>query len=430
MTTGSNPESKLVGVFRCRAVETAVHEESDFSGIFAACHSTRLTEQDGPRQCLEPVAIAGDWTQCCRHAKQRVSTDCARPAMRISDESPPSNAMIITSLGPVLRAVVGHRGVQAAAAFWVVGYIVVLWLARGALPFDRPAVARLPFVLQMAMPTIGMIEVFVLMGLAFLITRTRAIPDMAARVPDHRVALRETVGILAYAALGQIGGWVVGPALGYRPFSFHVAGTVFGCAVLPARAEVYLWAMYNFLIFAVVPYVYFRRRYTNTELNLRSTNRRNDALLIFVVLVIESAVELAVFENNVLKLNLRQVILGAPLTFIIFFIGTVLPTMVLIYAILLPRYLKLTGSAISTVLLGGLTYSAMHIVEGWSAFDSPRDVALSLLFVLFQYFGPGMIKSVLTLRTGNAWVHALSYHAVAPHVLVDTPLMVKVFGLV
>jgi hypothetical protein len=50
MTTGSNPESKFVGVFRCRAVETAVHEESDFSGIFAACHSTRLTEQDGPRQ--------------------------------------------------------------------------------------------------------------------------------------------------------------------------------------------------------------------------------------------------------------------------------------------------------------------------------------------------------------------------------------------
>ncbi|MGO9038866.1 MAG: hypothetical protein ACLQKH_12860 [Steroidobacteraceae bacterium] len=311
----------------------------------------------------------------------------------------------------------------------MIGYVVVLWLARGTLPFDRPAVARLPFALQMAMPTIGMIEVFVLMGLAFLITRTRAIPAMAARVPDHRVALRETVGILAYAALGQVGGWVVGPTLGYRPFSFHVAGTVYGCAVLPSRAEVYLWAMYNFLIFTVVPYVYFRRRYTNTELNLRSTNRRNDALLIFVVLTIESAVELAVFDNNILKLNLHQVTLGALLTFVIFFIGTVLPTMVLIYAILLPRYLKLTGSAISTVLLGGLTYSAMHIVEGWSTFDSPRNVALSLLFVLLQYFGPGMIKSVLTLRTGNAWVHAISYHAIAPHVLVDTPLMVKVFGL-
>jgi hypothetical protein len=103
--------------------------------------------------------------------------------------------------------------------------------------------------------------------------------------------------------------------------------------------------------------------------------------------------------------------------------------MVLIYAILLPRYLKLTGSAISTVLLGGLTYAAMHIVEGWSLFDSPQHLALSLIFVLLQYFGPGMIKSVLTLRTGNAWVHAVSYHAIAPHVLVDAPLIVKVFRI-
>lgn len=311
----------------------------------------------------------------------------------------------------------------------MVGYVVVLWLAQGSLPFDRPALAALPFSLQLAMPTIGMIEVFILMVVTFLLTSTRAIPDMAARAPERRVALRETVGVLSYAFVGQVGGWVVGPALGYRPFSFHIAGTVFGCSVPPTRTEVGLWALYNLLVFAVMPYVYFRRRYTSAELNLRSTNRRNDALLIFVILILESAVELAMFDNNILRLNPRQVILGAPLTFIVFFVGTVLPTLVLIYAILLPRYLKLTGSTISTVLLGGLTYAAMHVVEGWSLFDSPRHVTLSLIFVLFQYFGPGMIKSVLTLRTGNAWVHALSYHAVAPHVLVDAPLMVKVFGI-
>jgi hypothetical protein len=222
----------------------------------------------------------------------------------------------------------------------------------------------------------------------------------------------------------------VGPALGYRAFSFHIAGTVFGCSVLPKPTEVFIWASYNFVIFAVAPYLYFRRRYTNTQLNLRSTNRRNDALVITVVLAIESAFELAVFNNTIFGLSPRQVLLGAPLTFLIFFVGTVLPTMVLIYAILLPRYLKLTGSPISTILLGGLTYAAMHIVEGWSVFDSPRDVALSLIFVLLQYAGPGMIKSVLTLRTGNAWVHALSYHIVAPHVIVDTPLMTKVFGII
>jgi hypothetical protein len=48
---------------------------------------------------------------------------------------------------------------------------------------------------------------------------------------------------------------------------------------------------------------------------------------------------------------------------------------------------------------------------------------------VLQYFGPGMIKSVLTLRTGNAWVHAFSYHIVAPHVIVDTPLMTKIFAI-
>lgn len=332
-------------------------------------------------------------------------------------------------MSEVLRAIVRHRGVQLTVILWIAAHAVVLWLARGSLPFDRPAVARLPFAVQMSAPTVTMIEIFVLMALTYFLTHKRVIPDMAARAPERRTALRETILVVGYAALGQAGGWILGPALGFRAFSFHIAGTVFGCSTPPEPAEVWVWSIYNFLVFAVAPYLYFRSRYTNTELNLRSSNRRNDALLILVVLIIESAFELAAFDKNMFTLSARQMLLGAPLTFFIFFIGTVLPTMVLIYAILLPRYLKLTGSAISAVLLGGLTYAAMHLVEGWSVFDSPRDTVLSLIFVLLQYFGPGMIKSVLTLRTGNAWVHAFSYHIVAPHVIVDTPLMVKVFGI-
>jgi hypothetical protein len=348
--------------------------------------------------------------------------------MSASGQSPPTLVATSAPLSSVLRAVVKHRGVQTAVACWIVGYVIVLWLAHGSLPFDRPAVAHMAFASQMAAPIIGMIEIFALMVLAFLLTRKRVIPDMAARAPERHVALRETVLVLAYATLGQIGGWIVGPALGYRPFSFHLAGTLYGTSLTQTPADVWIWASYNFLVFAVVPYVYFRRRYSNTDLNLRSVDRRNDTLLILVFLVIESAFEMAVF-SGILRLSPHQLLLGAPLSFAVFFIGTVLPTMVLIYAILLPRYLRLTGSTISTVVLGGLTYAAMHIVEGWSAFGSPRDTTLSLLFVLFSYFGPGMIKSVLTLRTGNAWVHALGYHAVAPHVVVDAPLLVRIFGI-
>jgi len=146
------------------------------------------------------------------------------------------------------------------------------------------------------------------------------------------------------------------------------------------------------------------------------------------VAVIESLVELGAFPG-ILQMSTRQLLIAAPLALAVFMIGTVLPTMVLIYAILVPRYLKLTGSFATTVVLGGVTYAAMHLVEGWSAFGTPRDAALSLIFVGLQYFGPGTIKTFITLRTGNAWVHAIGYHAIAPHVVVDAPLMATAFGV-
>lgn len=216
-----------------------------------------------------------------------------------------------------LRSVLRHRGVRAAATLWVIACLCVLWLADG----------RLPFLVQGAAPSLTLIEIFVLMAVTFLVTGRRVIPDMRARAPDRPLAIHETGGVLAYAALAQLGGWILGPALGFRPFSFHIAGTVFGCAFPPAPAELWTWALYNLLLFAVVPYLYFCRRYSNTDLNLRSSNRRNDALLVLVVLTLESAFELAVFDQNLFRLSARQMWLGAPLTFVVYFMGTVLPTM-------------------------------------------------------------------------------------------------------
>ena len=334
----------------------------------------------------------------------------------------------LSSLAAVIRSAVLHPAVQVAAVLWIVANVAVVLLAGGLLPFDRPALAGMPFVQQVALPSFGLIEVFALMAVVYVLTGRRVIPDLAVRAPERAQAARETILLLGYAGLGQLGGWLVGPALGYRPFSFHIAGTLVGCSVPPSVGELWTWAIYNFVVFAVVPYLWFRRRYSATQLNLRSTNRTNDLLVIVVVAAIESLVELGAFPG-IFQLSARQLLIAAPLAFGIFMIGTVLPTMVLIYAILIPRYLKLTGSSATTVILGGVTYAAMHIVEGWSVFTTPRDIALSLIFVVLQYFGPGMIKTVITLRTGNAWVHAIAYHAIAPHVVVDTPLIVKVFGL-
>jgi len=146
-------------------------------------------------------------------------------------------------------------------------------------------------------------------------------------------------------------------------------------------------------------------------------------------LVVESIVELTALSSAIFSLSGTQLILGGGLAFLLNFFGTVLPVMVFIYSILLPRYLKLTNSVVLTIMLGGLTYAAVHVGDSWADYSSLSSGALSLLFVTLQYVGPGMVKAVLTLRTGNAWVHAWAYHAVAPHVLIDTPTVVSIFGI-
>lgn len=322
-----------------------------------------------------------------------------------------------------------QRSVQFAIAGWILVNAVLLSVAGRHLPFFSPQLSGPPTIQAVVNSNIMYLEIFGLMLIVHAMTRRRSIPSIADRAPTVSVAKVETALVIAYGVLGSAGGFFLGRAFGWHAFSFHIEGSIYGTTQMVVPAEVICWAIYNLIVFAIVPLVVFRRRYSTEQLSLRSTNRRKDFVLILVILAIESAVQLTLVSSAILHLRPTQVLFGAPLTFIVMFAGTVLPTMIFIYCILAPRYLKLTGSVPATVILGGVTYAALHFFDGWTNFGSPADAVLSVCYLLLFYTGPGMFKTFITIRTANAWVHVWAYHAIAPHTLMDTPMMVRVFGI-
>ncbi len=321
-----------------------------------------------------------------------------------------------------------HRSAQIALAVWAASVAFVAVSGR-RVPFDWPNMPDMSTKFQLISAHLQILLVFLLIGLTLLVTRRRAIVDLASRAPAAPENRAELTFLVAYAVVAQVAGLGLGRALGSYPISFHLPGSVFGISTPVSPRDVYLWVGFNFLAYAAIPYAFFRRRgYSNEALSLKSADRRADFRLILTILLVESAFELA-FDHSIFRLSGRQALVGGSATLVIYLLGTSLPTMVFIYAILLPRYLKATGSIVTTVILGGVTYAALHLFEAWTLWNSPTNVTLSLIFLMFQYFGPGMVKSVLTLRSGNAWVHVWSYHSLAPHVWMDSPLIVRMFGV-
>jgi hypothetical protein len=207
----------------------------------------------------------------------------------------------------------------------------------------------------------------------------------------------------------------------------HLNGCLFGATRVQSPAEVWTWAAWNGILLALVPYLVFRwRGYSRQALNLRSSDWKNDTLIIVVVLLIGCAYELA--GPNIFQLTPHQQLVGGLLSLVLHLCGTDIPIMVFIYAILLPRYARIFSPPVA-FLVGAVSYPLMHVFESWTRYDSLYHGAVSVIFVLLTFFPAGVMKSFLTMRTGNAWVHMWAFHAITPHVMVDTRLVVRDFNI-
>lgn len=314
-----------------------------------------------------------------------------------------------------------ERSFQIALALWILISVVAVELSggwNGAKAYAEGSSGNL-------------MAVILLIGVAAIITRRRPMPDLGARAPERAKALREIAGLWIYGAAVLIVGQIIGRHFFGEGIALHLNGSLVGDALGKFRVqsprEVCTWAAYNGILLALIPYAAFRMRgYSNYALNLKSDNRWNDLFVIVVVLACSAGFDL--MGPNIFQLDTHQAVIGGTLSFFLHMAGTDLPIMIFIYAILLPRYAKL-ARPFTAYLLGAASYPTMHIFESWTRYDSAAHGVLSVMLVYLIFFPAGLMKSFLTVRTGNAWVHLWAFHAISPHVTVDTRLIVLDFRI-
>jgi len=313
--------------------------------------------------------------------------------------------------------VVRQRALYVAVLLWLLLTGVGLLFSRHTPRFRGLVVGSSEY----------LVLVVLMFGLVALLTRKRPVIDLGQRAPESGTARREALAMWAYAAVVMIAGRLIGQHLFGEGIALHLNGSLVGATRVQSPIEVYTWAAYNGILLGLIPYVVFRMRgYSNEQLSLKSANLKSDVLVIVVVLAFSAGMDMT--GSNIFQLTPHQQLVGGLMSFWLHLFGTDLPVMIFIYSILMPRYFRLF-SPMTAYLLAAVSYPTMHIFESGTRYDSIGAAAMSLTFVYLLFIPPGLMKSFLTWRTGNAWVHVWAYHAISPHVTVDTRLIVSDFGI-
>jgi hypothetical protein len=321
----------------------------------------------------------------------------------------------------------GQKALWAGLILWLMLGMALIVLGGRMLPLKMVEDHATTPLQHVTGSLIELLILLVMMGIVQLIARRRSYPDLAARSPERGVAARETTWLWVYAAVVLGFGQWLGMRLFGEGIGLHLNGCITGATRVQSPTEVWTWAIYNFVLYALIPYVVFRRRGNSREqMSLRTADWKNDTFIVVVVLLIGCGLEM--LGPNIFQLTPHQQIVGGSLSFFVHLLGTDLPVMIFIYAILVPRYYRLFSPCVA-YLLAAVSYPAIHIFESWANYDTRMHGIISVMFAFFVFFPAGLMKSYLTMRTGNAWVHMWAYHAFTPHVMVDTRLVVKDFNI-
>ncbi|MGA9886296.1 MAG: hypothetical protein WBQ31_02260, partial [Candidatus Acidiferrales bacterium] len=192
---------------------------------------------------------------------------------------------------------VRQRSFQVALILWVLISVAAVELCQGTMPLPMGPHPGDPKEMDI-FSSIALAFLVLEIGLVALITRRRPMPDLAGRAPERGVALRETLLLWIYGAVVLVAGRFIGPHFFGAGIALHLNGSLVGATRVQSPEEVYAFAAYNGIFFALVPYVVFRLRgYSHEQLNLKSANWKSDTIVILVVMAIGCFLDLALGGN-------------------------------------------------------------------------------------------------------------------------------------
>ena len=188
-----------------------------------------------------------------------------------------------------------QRSVQVVIAVWAASVFFVALSVR-TLPFNwggmaMPGMASMTNMstgFQLISANLQIVFVLLLIGVTLFVTRRRIVVNIAERAPTQMQSRSEVFWIVIYAVVAQLVGLILGHMVGGYAISLHLPGTVFGINANVSPTAVYAWVIYNFIVYAVTPYLFFRwQGYSNELLSLKSADRLKDILLIVIILAFE-----------------------------------------------------------------------------------------------------------------------------------------------
>lgn len=263
----------------------------------------------------------------------------------------------------------------------------------------------------------GEFAIIVVVGVMLLLARGTRPVDHTSDLGIARPGV-EALALVAYM-LVMMG---IGSLLGVRTHIAFVAldeGTRFIWGQ-QTPGSVLLWVGYNFIVYAVVPFlVFFRLRgYSLASMLLRVPKPRVwvpfavIAGLLGFLPVVSPDYWTTPLSAHLLTLGLMTV-------------GTIIPVMILTQSLIAPRLAMVSRSWVTGAVLAGLVYALFNANEFFLQWGSPSETLLSLAWVVQVAFW-GVVKGLVTLSTGSAWLHIFVTHTIH---LAEAPAVARVFGL-